>query len=270
MSQGLRLSLLIIAALAAEILSDSFALELRTETDHPSDRAPAKCNPPAFKVAIDVGHTIEAPGAMSSRGVTEYAFNLRLAKQFWDTLVEAGFSQTNLLITRGVGRSQLMERALQANALAVDLFVSIHHDDVQKVYYEKWRLGGKTRSYSDKFSGYSIFVSYKNKQIRESLSFATVLGDELIKRGMHFTSHHAEDIPGERRQLLDSTRGVYRYDQLVVLKHTNAPSVLLEAGVIVNRAEELSLASQERQRLTTAALVAAVEKFCSKGQARND
>jgi len=42
----------------------------------------------------------------------------------------------------------------------VDLFISIHHDDVQPVYYSKWDYNGKTYHFSDKFAGYSIFVSY--------------------------------------------------------------------------------------------------------------
>jgi N-acetylmuramoyl-L-alanine amidase len=39
--------------------------------------------------------------------------------------------------------------------------------------------------------------------------------------------------------------------------------VLLEAGSIVNRQEELQLASPERRTLTSAAIVAAVENFCA-------
>ncbi|HJY17232.1 MAG TPA: hypothetical protein VJ353_06330, partial [Xanthobacteraceae bacterium] len=41
------------------------------------------------------------------------------------------------------------------------------------------------------------------------------------------------------------------------------PAVLLEAGSIVNRQEELQLASAERRTLTSAAIVAAVENFCT-------
>src|SRR5260370_14782113 len=44
-----------------------------------NDHAATSCDPSKFKIAIDVGHTIEAPGAISARGVTEYVFNLRLS-----------------------------------------------------------------------------------------------------------------------------------------------------------------------------------------------
>ena len=38
-----------------------------------------------------------------------------------------------------------------------------------------------------------------------------------------------------RRILVDAEDGVYRYDQLIVLRQTKMPAVLLEAGSIVNR-----------------------------------
>jgi len=43
--------------------------------------------------------------------------------------------------------------------------------------------------------------------------------------------------------------------------------VLLEAGSIVNRQEELELGTQERRSLTSAAIVAAVENFCAASSA---
>ena len=83
---------------------------------------------------------------------------------------------------------------------------------------------------------------------------------------MTFTTHHAENINGERRQIVDSERGVYRYDQLMVLKNTGAPAVLLEAGVIVNRDEEAVLSSPDRQKLISDAALAAAVRFCSETQ----
>jgi len=66
-----------------------------------------------------------------------------------------------------------------------------------------------------------------------------------------------------RRILLDADAGVYRYDQLIVLRATKMPAVLLGAGSIVNRQEELELATPERRALTSAAIAAAVANFCA-------
>ena len=66
-----------------------------------------------------------------------------------------------------------------------------------------------------------------------------------------------------QRQLVDAEAGVYRYDQLIVLRNTRMPAVLLEAGSIVNREEELLLDSPERQGLIAMAVTDAVEAFCA-------
>jgi hypothetical protein len=47
-----------------------------------------------------------------------------------------------------------------------------------------------------------------------------------------------------------------------VLKKTQMPAVLLEAGSIANRDEELVVTSPERQQLISAAVVDAVDSFC--------
>lgn len=231
-----------------------------------STHAEPACRPADFKIAIDVGHTPEAPGATSARGVTEYAFNLQLAKQVEKTLRDAGFSRVALITERGSGRRQLLHRTERANVLGIDLLLSIHHDDVQDVYHAKWTYNGATRLFSDKFSGYSLFVSRKNQSFEGSLAFAKLLGTALSARGMRFSEHHGEAIPGEGRQFIDRDAGVYLYDQLVVLKFTKAPAVLLEAGIIVNRVEELILASAEGRETISAAILDAAMHFCAAWQ----
>ena len=225
-------------------------------------RSKAQCDPKSFKLVIDVGHTKSSPGATSARGETEYVFNLKLGKQIQETLVAAGFSETYLLVTDAPQRSQLNARSARANAIKPDLFLSVHHDDVQPRYYEKWNFQGIQRSFSDKFSGYSIFVSSGNKHINSSVRFAKSLGAELLDRGLHYSAHHTEDIPGERRQLVDTHAGVYRYDQLHVLRSVNAPSVLFEAGIITNRQEELVLDTDERRQAVSNSVLAAINAFC--------
>ena len=125
------------------------------------------------------------------------------------------------------------------------------------------------RAFSDKFSGYSLFVSRQNQYFDHSLTFAKLLGAALMAQGMRYSAHHAEAIPGEGRQLIDSKTGVYLYDNLVVLKFTKAPAVLLEAGVIVNRVEELVLASPEGREHIGAAILEAVSQFCRETGSRS-
>jgi N-acetylmuramoyl-L-alanine amidase len=231
----------------------------------PSIKAPASvCDRSAFRVVVDVGHTSNAAGAESARGVFEYDFNLRLATQIEQSLIDAGFTKAVLLVTTEAPLAGLYPRAAVANGLAADLFLSIHHDAVPDSFLQTWEYDGAKHEYCDRFKGHSIFISHENGDYAGSLLFGQMLGSSLKARGLQYTPHYVEPIMGRRRRVLvDAQTGVYRYDQLIVLRQTRMPAVLLEAGSIVNRDEELLLASPEHQALISAAAAEAVENFCT-------
>lgn len=227
------------------------------------------CNRPDFRVVLDVGHTADAPGAKSARGVDEYEFNLRLAKQIDQALLDAGFAKTVLMVTDGPGIRSMYVRVARANDLSANLLLSIHHDSAPNPFLEKWDFNGKAEVFNDRFKGYSIFISDENADRAASLMFASQLGNQLKMHGLQFTPHYNEQFMGRwRRTLLDADAGVYRYDTLFVLKKTHMPAVLLEAGSIVNRDEELLLGSPGRQDLISAAVVDAVDSFCQARSVR--
>jgi N-acetylmuramoyl-L-alanine amidase len=221
------------------------------------------CNRAAFRVVVDVGHTADVAGAKSARAVSEYYFNLRLAKEIEQALIRKGFGRTVLLITAAPPRGGLFQRAERANNLAADLFLSIHHDSVPNAFLEKWEYEGEEYGFSDRFKGHSLFVSFDNPDRKGSLLFARLLGRQLKDRGLQYTPHYTEPFMGHRqRELVDSTIGVYRYDQLVVLKHTRMPAALLEAGSIINRDEELLLGTPKHRAIISDAVTDAVQAFC--------
>ena len=229
-----------------------------------SQAASESCARASFRVVVDVGHTVGVPGAMSARGIPEYAFNLQLAREIKQALVDAGFEQTVLLITATAPRRGLVERAARANSLRANLFIAIHHDSVPDNLKHSWDYDGQKNEFNDDYPGYAIFISNDNADPVGSLQFASLLGRELERRSLHYTPHYTYALMGHRRRILvDSKAGVYRYDELIVLRQTTMPAVLLEAGSIVNRQEELELGTQERRSLTSAAIVAAVENFCA-------
>ena len=231
-------------------------------TQHGSESG--NCARSAFRVLIDVGHTATSPGADSARGVPEYEFNLKLADVIAESLHEAGFDKTIRLVTSGSRLGSLFQRAASANSLQGDLFVSIHHDSVPDNLKETWQYEGKKLSYSDRFSGYAIFVSNDNADRAVSLAFGHSLGQELQKRGLRYTPHYTLPLMGRyRHELIDAEAGVYRYDHLIVLHTAHMPAVLLEAGSIINRQEELELATPERRLMVAESVTAAVEGFCA-------
>jgi N-acetylmuramoyl-L-alanine amidase len=169
-----------------------------------------------------------------------------------------------VLVTSGRSMKGLTERVTRANSIAPDLFLSVHHDSVPEYFLERWEYAGAQHHFSDRFKGHSLFISYENSQPQASLHFAQLLGDELKARGLQYASHYTQPFMGHRRRdLLDAEAGVYRFDALIVLRKTQMPAVLLEAGSIVNREEELAMGSPERQSIISAAVAKAVDIYCS-------
>jgi N-acetylmuramoyl-L-alanine amidase len=125
----------------------------------------------------------------------------------------------------------LLQRAMRANNVRADLFIAIHHDSVPNNLKEVWQYEGRTNYYCDRFSGYAIFVSNENADRAGSLAFSHLLGQELQKGGLQYTPHYTLPLMGRyRHELVDAEAGVYRCDQLVALRSTQMPAVLLEAG----------------------------------------
>jgi len=252
-------------ALLAIALVVSVSQVVRAEdTRRTTEVRPDPCPRSTFRVVVDVGHTVDVPGAMSARGIAEYAFNLQLAPDTHQGLLDAGFQQSVLLITATAPWRGLVERAIRANSMHANLFIAIHHDSVPDNLKQNWEYAGLKNQFNDNYPGYAIFISNENADPAGSLQFGSLLGRELESRGLHYTPHYTFALMGHRRRILvDAEAGVYRYDQLIVLRRTRMPAVLLEAGSIVNRQEELELGTPERRSLTSAAIVAAVENFCA-------
>lgn len=219
------------------------------------------CDKDTFGIAVDPGHTARNPGVISARGTPEWRFNQNLAGLLARELKTNGFGSVFLTNEDGADMS-LTERSDRANRLNAKLFVSIHHDSVQPRYLSHWTHQGRRLSYSDVFSGYSLFFSDKNGDPKGSLAFARLVGGEFRKSCLTPTLHHSEPIPGEGRNLVDKQRGIYQFNELVVLKSTTMPAVLIEAGLIVNRTEEVLLQNPVYQKVLAASIARAVARFC--------
>jgi N-acetylmuramoyl-L-alanine amidase len=223
----------------------------------------SKCDRAKFRIILDVGHTAESYGAMSARNVPEFEYNLNLAKRIEEKLKADGFTETVLLVTEGKARPSLMKRVASANRKGADLFLSIHHDSVPGIYVERWEFEGKKSTFNDLFGGYSVFVSKLNPHFGASLRFARLLGNQMAGRELQFARQYDQWFMGKfQRELLDVEAGVYRYDQLIVLKQTSMPAVLLESGSIINREEELVMASDEHKNKVASAVASAASEYC--------
>ena len=228
----------------------------------------ADCDTENFPIAVDIGHTASSPGAISAHGRGEFEFNLALGRNVAAALRSAGFP-TETIVIDGGGKAQLSERVARANALNPRLLISIHHDSVQQRYLKTWEHNGRKLQHADRFSGFSLFISRANPKFQDSAIFATLLADQLNSAGLDFTTHHAENIAGERKPLLDPQRGIYEYKNLRVLKDVSMPAVLLEAGIIVNREEELAMLTPQRRQAISDSVALAALQMCGNGRSNN-
>jgi N-acetylmuramoyl-L-alanine amidase len=264
-----RAGLVVAAALVATTTTASSQVIPSAKAAVPPPKAAAPtaapvCDRAQFRAVIDVGHTPDAIGARSARGAAEYDFNFRLAREIDQRMVDAGFDKTELLVTEGKAKPSLSKRVERTNNLRPDIFLSIHHDSVPDRFLEKWEYEGVVHTYSDRFKGHSIFVSWDNPLRSASLRFAQLLGLQMKDRGLQYTPHYTQSFMGSRqRVLVDAAAGVYRYDQLRVLRETKVPAVLLEAGSIINRDEELQLDEPEHRALISAAVTDAMDGYCA-------
>ena len=237
----------------------------KTAKPKPKATATEKCEPRRFRIVVDVGHTPDSYGALSARNDPEFGFNFRLARLITAKLKSEGFAATRLLVTDGKARPSLFKRVGAANEGRADLFLSVHHDSVPDKLLETWEFDGANSFFSDRFSGHSLFVSQRNPHFATSLMVARMIGRQLKEQDLHYASQYTLPLMGRyRRQLLDKDVGVYRYDGLVVLSRTRSAAVLLEAGSIINRDEEMAMNSPERQELIAAAVAAGVGEFCER------
>lgn len=209
------------------------------------------------EIALDVGHSLARPGAISARGRGEFEFNRDLAAEIAPRLRAAGFT------VRPVGADGSMNTlgARVQAARGADFVLSVHHDSTHEHFLQPWVHDNVERRHAPaRFAGFSIFVSRKNPQAEASLACASAIGAAMIAAGFTPSLYHAEPIPGESKPFADRANGVHWYDKLAVLRGATVPAVLFEAGVILNCDEELALSDPARRARMAEAVTAGVRR----------
>lgn len=181
-------------------------------------------------VVLDVGHSPKQAGSTAANGYPEYIYNLSMTNSI-EYFLKARHVQV-LRSSVNEDKVSLLNRATRhPNA---NLLISVHHDSIPK----------ELSKYKNELKGFSIFVSKKNPEYEKSLKCANVIGHNLKGIGESHSNYHGMNIPGENKKLL-SANGVYQYDNLVVLKKSLKPAVLIEIGVIANPEEATRLSNQK-------------------------
>lgn len=180
-------------------------------------------------VVLDTGHNILKPGVITFDGKSEYEYN-KLYVDYLDQFLRANGVDVQNVRQDGEDVSLTSRTKFTTGK---SLFLSIHHDSMQQTWIDS--------GFRDKYSGFSLFVSTKNKFVGQSIACASMIGAQLKQVNEYPSYYHSVNYPGENKKLIDVTNGVHIYDNLVVLKTASSPAVLLEVGVIINNHEALRL-----------------------------
>jgi N-acetylmuramoyl-L-alanine amidase len=162
-------------------------------------------DPNARTVVIDAGHGGKDPGAISITGFQEKAVNLSMALQLEEALKAQGY---NVILTRNEDLFvDLYDRSRIANSLNADLFISMHANSNIK----------------SSITGLEVLycpATSSEFKLEDQYPFADTVYSSIIRN---------TGIPG---------RGVIKRPELVVLRETIMPAILIEIGYLSNPQDE--------------------------------
>jgi N-acetylmuramoyl-L-alanine amidase len=100
--------------------------------------------------------------------------------------------------------------------------------------------------------------------VDKSLACASAIGAKLRGAGFTPSRYHADPVLGAPRPFADEENGVHWYDNLAVGRTAAMPSVLVEAGVIVNGDEERRMRDPEVRHRIAAAIAGGAQDCLAK------
>ncbi len=213
----------------------------------PEEQGPKKFS--IKSIVLDPGHGGNDPGAIGRRShIKEKVLTLQLARKLKTILESSGIRVT---MTRDSdvfiplpGRSEI------ANKSSADLFVSVHINASRSRAmrgFECYYLSNATDDNARAIEAFenSSLKTDENASAQHSRPLDKTLWDMTLTENRIESSELAGDICDSiDKSLATGNRGVKRA-RFYVLKHTNIPAVLVEAGYLSNKYEELKLQDPE-------------------------
>jgi N-acetylmuramoyl-L-alanine amidase len=211
-------------------------------------------------VVIDAGHGGRDPGATSVSGqITEKELTLALARQLRDDLVKRG--RVRVAMTREDDRYlTLDERAAVARRLNAAMFISLHMDSAPN----SLARGATVYSLSDVASDAEAarLAAAENAGAladpRQD-SVQAMLSDLAMQAQMGASADLATRLVHRSAGRFELRPNPHRFAAFHVLRRSEAPAVLFEAGYISNAEDEALLRSPEQRAKIALALAQAIE-----------
>ena len=211
-------------------------------------------------VVIDAGHGGRDPGATSVSGqITEKALTLALARELRDDLVKRG--RVRVAMTRDDDRYlTLDERSAVARRLNAAMFISLHMDSAPN----SLARGATIYSLSDVASDAEAarLAAAQNAGAladpRQD-SVQAMLSDLAMQAQMGASADLATRLVHRSAGRFELRPNPHRFAAFHVLRRSEAPAVLFEAGYISNTDDEVLLRSPGQRAKIALALAQAIE-----------
>lgn len=179
-------------------------------------------------IVIDAGHGGTAPGAISVNGTKEKDINLQVSLKLESILRSLGY---NVVMTRSGDQTLgLYERSDLANNLNADIFVSIHSNS-----HTNRDIAGLQVLYCPLYDS--------NKKSQDQYPLAKSIMDAVL------ASTGAAD------------KGIIPRKDLVVVRETKMPAVLVEVGFLSNAAEEKLITNDSYQNKIVEGIVTGIQNY---------
>ena len=211
-------------------------------------------------VVIDPGHGGRDPGAVSVSGaVAEKQLTLALARELRDRLVERG--RVRVAMTRDSDRYlTLEERAGVARGLGASLFLLLHMDSAPNPLAR----GASVYSLSDVASDADAARFAHSENDGELIgatdgSVRSMLSDLALRSQMSASAELASRLVRKSAARVEMRAEPHRFATFHVLRRSEAPAVLFEAGYVSNVDDELLLRSPKHRAAIVTSLAETIE-----------
>ena len=247
------------AATIGEARQASITIALPTAVNDRIYGAPAARGRPI--VVIDAGHGGRDPGAQSVSGdLIEKQLTLAFARDLRDKLVERG--RVRVAMTRDNDSYLTLEaRAAVARRLNAGMFVSLHVDSAPNPLAR----GATVYSLSDVASDAEAahFAAAENgggpTMANASGSVEAMLSDLAFRAQMSASADLATRLVRKSAGRFELRPNPHRFAAFHVLRRSDAPAVLFEAGYLSNVDDEALLRSPQHRSAIVLALAQAIE-----------
>jgi len=213
--------------------------------------------------AIDIGHTRVNPGAKDVFGRAELDYNYELVARIEGQLARSGIGSV-IVINRSLDVASLPERPQIAYCSGADVFVSIHHDNVDGKLKDELANEGQTIRFNDRIEGYTVYFSSRNARAELSRDLGLSIAEGLLAQGVLPATPFQATISDELRRPVSAELNVFDFPKLKVSLTSPIPAVLVEAGFISSRSDMRRLRSFEYQSRIAQGIVQGLKAMCTR------